>query len=264
MRFCDYRFCSTFIIAVAWTRVLSSPAPSAAHLDSVMVVASRAQAGSAGRTVAIITRDAISRSAARTLGELIGTRLSIDADTRSPAQADVSIRGSTAEQVLILIDGVRMSDVQSAHYALDLGIPLSAIERIEIMRGPGSALYGPNAIGGVINIVTRDGSGGDAANSGAEASVYGGTFGTIGLGATDRGSVGATSVSSDFQYDKSDGHRPDTDYRIFQARLGAGRAVGSGGRLTTAASVGVRDFGAANFLSLIHISEPTRQAEISY
>jgi len=239
--------CTGLVLALAIQAGAQATTP--AKLDSVTIVASRAQAGAAGRTVDVITRDDISRSPAHNLAELLGARLSVDAFTRSPAQADVSIRGTTAEQVLILVDGVRMGDAQSAHYALDLGIPLSSIERIEILRGPGSALYGPNAIGGVINIVTRDGSGGDAANSGAEASVYGGTFGTIGLGATDRGSVGATSVSSDFQYDKSDGHRPDTDYRIFQARLGAGRAVGSSGRLTTAASVGVRDFGAANFYS---------------
>src|SRR5665213_1240242 len=239
--------CTGLVLALAIQAGAQATTP--AKLDSVTIVASRAQAGAAGRTVDVITRDDISRSPAHNLAELLGARLSVDAFTRSPAQADVSIRGTTAEQVLVLVDGVRMGDAQSAHYALDLEIPLSSIERIEILRAPCSALYGPNAIGGVINIVTRDGSGGDAANSGAEASVYGGTFGTIGLGATDRGSVGATSVSSDFQYDKSDGHRPDTDYRIFQARLGAGRAVGSSGRLTTAASVGVRDFGAANFYS---------------
>lgn len=222
------------------------------RLDSVTVVASRAQAGAAGRTVDVITRNDITHSPARNLAELLGARLSVDAFTRSPAQADVSIRGSTAEQVLILVDGARMGDAQSAHYALDLGIPLSAIERIEILRGPGSALYGPNAIGGVINIITRGGAGGaggDAARAGETASVYGGTFGTVGLGASRQGTVGATSLFSDFQFDKSDGHRPDTDYRNFQARIGGGRAVGNGGRLTTAASVGVRDFGAANFYS---------------
>ena len=257
MRFCDYRFCSTFIIAIAWTRVLSSQAPSAAHLDSVMVVASRAQAGSAGRTVDIITRDAISRSAARTLGELIGTRLSIDAYTRSPAQADVSIRGSTAEQVLILIDGVRMSDVQSAHYALDLGIPLSAIERIEIMRGPGSALYGPNAIGGVINIVTRSASSpvpGVAPST--EISVRSGSFGTLGLGGYGARLMGRTSLTASLQVDRSDGHRPDTDYRIAQARLGATHPLGDGA-LVSDMSVGVRDFGASDFYSPYNSSERT-------
>mgnify|MGYP001550711302 CR=1 FL=1 len=147
--------CTGLVLALAIQAGAQATTP--AKLDSVTIVASRAQAGAAGRTVDVITRDDISRSPAHNLAELLGARLSVDAFTRSPAQADVSIRGSTAEQVLILVDGVRMGDAQSAHYALDLGIPLSSIERIEILRGPGSALYGPNAIGGVINIVTRDG-----------------------------------------------------------------------------------------------------------
>ncbi|MEO7043643.1 MAG: TonB-dependent receptor [Gemmatimonadaceae bacterium] len=240
--------CTGLVLAFAGQVRAQTTAPT--RLDSATIVASRAQVGAAGRTVDVITRNDISQSPARNLAELLGARLSIDAFTRSPAQADVSIRGATAEQVLILVDGVRMGDAQSAHYALDLGIPLSAIERIEILRGPGSALYGPNAIGGVINIVTRGGSGsGDSVPAGETASLYGGTFGTVGLGASDRGSIGATSLSSDLQFDKSDGHRPDTDYRIFQARLGADRTVGNSGTLTTAASMGVRDFGAANFYS---------------
>jgi len=220
------------------------------RLDSVTIVASRAQAGTAGRTVDVITRDDISHSPAHNLSELLGARLSVDAFTRSPAQADVSIRGSTAEQVLILVDGVRMSDAQSAHYALDVGIPLSAIERIEILRGSGSALYGPDAIGGVINIVTRAADGGVANARPIEAvSLYDGTFGTFGVNGSGSTLAGATALTGDVQFDRSNGHRPDTDYRIFQTRIGANRSISAGERLTASASVGVRDFGASDFYS---------------
>lgn len=256
-RFRSYHFGSILVVALAFTRVLGSQTPSATHLDSVVVVASRAQAGSAGRTVDIITRDAISRSAARTLGELLGTRLSVDAYTRSPAQADVSIRGSTAEQVLILVDGVRMGDAQSAHYALDLGIPLSAIERVEIMRGPGSALYGPNGVGGVINIVTRVApSPGTTVAPSAEASIRAGSFGTLGIGGYGARMLGRTSLTASLQVDRSDGHRPDTDYRIAQARLGATHPLGDGA-LVSDVSLGVRDFGASDFYSPYNSSERT-------
>ena len=73
--------------------------------------------------------------------------------------ADLSIRGSTFEQVLVLVDGVRMSDPQTGHFDLDLAVPLERVERIEILRGPASAVYGADALGGVVNVVTRDGSG---------------------------------------------------------------------------------------------------------
>jgi iron complex outermembrane receptor protein len=249
---------SILIATVASATTLNSQVPTApAPLDSVVVVASRVQAGSAGRTVDVITRKDIAHSTTRTLSELLGARLSIDVGTRSPAQADVSIRGSTAEQVVILVDGVRMSDAQSAHYALDVGIPLSAIERIEIMRGPGSALYGPNGVGGVINVVTRAASPAAAVVAPpGEAGVRAGSFGTFGLDGYGARRVGQTSLTASLQLDRSDGHRPDTDYRIAQARMGATRPTGSG-TLVSDVSLGVRDFGASDFYSPYNSSERT-------
>jgi len=70
-------------------------------------------------------------------------------------QADVGIRGSTYEQTLVLLDGVRMNDPQTGHHNFDLPIAFEDIERIEIVKGPGAAQYGPSSNGGVINIVSR-------------------------------------------------------------------------------------------------------------
>ena len=73
----------------------------------------------------------------------------------SGIQADVGIRGSTYEQTLVLLDGVRMNDPQTGHHNFDLPIAFEDIERIEIVKGPGAAQYGPSSNGGVINIVSR-------------------------------------------------------------------------------------------------------------
>ena len=73
----------------------------------------------------------------------------------SGVQADVGIRGSTYEQTLVLLDGVRMNDPQTGHHNFDLPIAFEDIERIEIIKGPGAAQYGPSSNGGVINIVSR-------------------------------------------------------------------------------------------------------------
>ncbi|CCK76093.1 TonB-dependent receptor [Oleispira antarctica RB-8] len=73
----------------------------------------------------------------------------------SGVQADVGIRGSTYEQTLVLLDGVRMNDPQTGHHNFDLPIAYEDIERIEIVKGPGAAQYGPSSNGGVINIVSR-------------------------------------------------------------------------------------------------------------
>jgi iron complex outermembrane receptor protein len=70
-------------------------------------------------------------------------------------QADLGVRGATFQQVLILLDGVRMNDPQTGHHNLDLPINLEDLERIEVLHGQGSSLYGADAFGGVVNFITR-------------------------------------------------------------------------------------------------------------
>ncbi len=70
-------------------------------------------------------------------------------------QGDLSIRGGTFGQTLILLDGVRMNDAQSGHHNLDIPVPMEALESIEVLRGAGSTLYGADAVGGVVNFRTR-------------------------------------------------------------------------------------------------------------
>ena len=70
-------------------------------------------------------------------------------------QVDVSIRGGTFGQTLVLLDGFRMNDAQTGHHNFDLPLPLESLSSIEILRGSGSTLYGSDAVGGVINFVPR-------------------------------------------------------------------------------------------------------------
>lgn len=73
---------------------------------------------------------------------------------RGVAQADFSMRGSTFEQVLILIDGVRINDPQTGHHNSDISLTLSDIQRVEILPGHSSSLYGSHGYGGMIHIIT--------------------------------------------------------------------------------------------------------------
>ncbi|HJZ97867.1 MAG TPA: TonB-dependent receptor [Candidatus Solibacter sp.] len=81
---------------------------------------------------------------------------SLDVRERAPdgVQADLSIRGGSFGQTLILLNGQRLNDVQSGHHNMDIPVPLESVSRIEVMRGSGSTLYGSDAVAGVINIVT--------------------------------------------------------------------------------------------------------------
>ena len=143
----------------------------------------------ATRAVEVIDRERIDMIPARNVAELLRWATSVDFMPRSPAQADLSIRGAGFEQVLVLVDGVRVSDRQTGHFDLNVTVPLDRVERVEILRGPASALYGADAVGGVVNIVTR--------NSGPqwEGRMEGGSFGTGAL-AVGGGGGGVFKITS--------------------------------------------------------------------
>lgn len=246
-------FISRFIRASATLLLITTPAVAQQRpqtLDTLIAVASRARSGDAARAITVITRDDIARSTARTVADLLSVQLGVDVYGRSAAQADISLRGSTAEQTLILVDGVRMSDAQSAHYALDLAVPLAGVERIEILHGSGSALYGSDAVGGVINIITRRGA---IAPSGH---ARGGSFGTYGAGAAGGTGLGRLAVTTTAEYEQSNGYRTGTDYRIGQARLSLSTPTRTG-RVDGNIGYGIRDFGANAFYAPYNSSERT-------
>ncbi len=91
-------------------------------------------------------------------------------------QADLSLRGTTFEQSLILLNGLRINDPETGHLNLDIPVPLDAITRIDILHGSGSTFYGSDAIGGAVNLLTEQ----PAKNSAAIiASFGGGSYGSL-------------------------------------------------------------------------------------
>jgi len=97
------------------------------------------------------------RLLSNTLVDFLQLDPSIDLRQRGPSniQGDLSIRGSTYGQTLVLIDGMRMNDVQTGHHNMNLPLPLESLERIEVLKGSGSAFYGSDAVGGVVNFITK-------------------------------------------------------------------------------------------------------------
>lgn len=127
-------------------------------LQEVQVVSRQTEIHSqAYRLVTEIGSEAIAALPATTIADLLASLPGLDIRSRgaSGAQADVSMRGGTFDQVMILLNGVSVSDAQTGHYAMNIPVPLSAIERIEVLEGAAASLVGGNAFCGAINIVTR-------------------------------------------------------------------------------------------------------------
>lgn len=148
------------LITLSVAALLSSPCINAqTALDSVIVRENRIATSVAkqNRNIQIIDNAQIKALPVRSVNELLAYAAGVDMRQRGPfgTQGDVTIDGSTFDQVLVLINGVKMSDPQTGHHALNIPIPISAIDHIEIVRGPAASKYGVNALAGVINIVTR-------------------------------------------------------------------------------------------------------------
>jgi vitamin B12 transporter len=142
----------------------------------------------------------------------------------------VSIRGAETGQTLVLIDGVRINDPSSVDDQAVLGdLLVNDIDRIEVLRGPQSTLYGSDAIGGVVNILTR--RGGDSPIA-VRASAEGGSFDTWRLNAAANGAAGIVDYGAGVNYldtggisaaDERNGNSEPDGYRNFGAALN-GRA----------------------------------------
>ncbi|HET6365342.1 MAG TPA: TonB-dependent receptor [Nitrospirota bacterium] len=131
------------------------------QLKEVVVTATRTEKEPQELTqsVTVITADDIQKSGATTAAEVIARTAGADVkDYGSKGSlSSINLRGANAEQVLVLLDGRRLNSASAGGFDMaDLAVPLEQIDRIEIVRGPSSALYGADAVGGVVNIITKE------------------------------------------------------------------------------------------------------------
>lgn len=239
-------------VAVGLSLFVAGVAPLVAQrpvqgLDTLRVtVGSRvsAELPVAVRAVEVLTAADIERMPVRGIEEALARMVAVDVAARSPAQADVAVRGGSFGQVLVLVDGVRVSDAQTGHFDLDLAVPLREVERIELLRGPASAQYGANALGGVINIVTRGGETAGVAD--VHGRIEAGSFETRSVAAGARIDGGDLRVSASGEYRRSDGHRTGADYRIAAGQVGLEAILGDR-PLRATLGFADRDFGASKF-----------------
>ena len=132
-------------------------------LNEVVISATKSEkvAGTIPRSITILNRQQIEASSVKTLPELLAQQagITVIGTGQNPgSNVTLSMRGTGNNHTVIMIDGVRVFDPSAPDNAIDLGeLTLNNVERIEIIRGAHSTLYGSSAIGGVINIITKSG-----------------------------------------------------------------------------------------------------------
>ena len=199
-----------------------------APLPEIVVSASRVplEARAVGSSVTVITADRIERRQVRVVSDLLREvpGVAVHRSGTVGTLTAVRIRGAEHGHTLVIIDGVKVNDPSSSGAIFNFADLLAAdIERIEILRGPQSGVYGSDAIGGVINIVTQKGHGPAVAN----LAVEGGSFGTGNVSTGVRGggdgyhfSLGATAFTTSgisiAAGSEKDGYRNQT----YNAKLG--------------------------------------------
>src|ERR1700680_646674 len=146
-------------------------------------------------SITVVTADDIAARQQRTFAEVLKDIPGLNVvQTGGPGGAtSVFMRGTNSNHTKVLVDGIDVSDPSNANAAFDFGQLLTQdIERVEVLRGPQSGLYGSYAIGGVISVITRAGSG----PMKLSASVEGGTFDSFNQTAGVSGSQGAFHYSA--------------------------------------------------------------------
>lgn len=268
--------------------VLGIPAPGAraqeavfvgSLADSIVVTATRQpeQARTTGRRVAVWTAEDLDRLPVASFDELLRAVGGVDVQSRGGfgVQSDLTMRGSGFNGVLVLLDGARLNDPMTGHFLAELPVPLAEIARIEVLRGPATALYGPDALGGVIQLFTHAGlrRRADRAGNAGSARLEGGRYGLLHAEAALRTAAARGSVGGAAAWQRSDGMpirnaagelvrgaggAIRTDFERLALTAAGTRAVGPAD-LYVRAGLDDRDFGAYHFYTAFP-SDTAREA----
>lgn len=251
------RFQKCFLLLLFWSTQVSAQETLDRALDSVVIRENRLtyHFRDNNRDLQILTKEQIATLPVKSTTELLAYVNGIDLRQRGPSgvQADIGIDGSSFDQVLILVNGMKMSDPQTGHHVLNLALPVQSIERIEVLRGAAAKIYGVNALAGVINIITRTPD-----QHGISGQVYGGSsfekdtsngavFRNFGAQATAALAYKDHSHLLSISHDQGNGYRYNTAYEMYRVFYNGRVHVNDNNHLEVTAGYLSSDFGAGLF-----------------
>ena len=202
----------------------------------------------AARTVTVLTAKEIQELPVNTINEVLEYVAGLDVRQRGPldVQSDIGVRGGTFDQALVLVNGIRMNNMQTGHHNMNLPIPLAMIERIEILHGGASRVHGVGAMTGVINIVLKK----------AQTKLNGGYRTAVGAHGLQQHAlnvglkVGKWGALVGMQRDQSSGYVNNTDFESDRFTLALERDItflGFQGGLSLLYAENQKAFGAADY-----------------
>ncbi|MBK1711438.1 TonB-dependent receptor domain-containing protein [Rubrivivax gelatinosus] len=229
------------VVAVACAIVAASAAAQSA--ETIVITGSREpmSVSRLAADVVVIDSDTLRNSAATSLADVLREQAGVQISRNGGpgAATSVMIRGATGSQTVVLVDGVRIGSATLADPSV-AALPLAQIERVEVLRGPGSSLYGADAVGGVVNIITR------RADTGVrfDAAAAFGSRGARELSAGASTTLGAWDIAASLAQEHDDGdsslrpgapfsnYNPDDDgYTRDSGQLRIGYAPAPGHRI---------------------------------
>ncbi|MGB3616945.1 MAG: TonB-dependent receptor [Catalinimonas sp.] len=199
----------------------------------------------ASRNLHVLTQRDLLNTPGQSVQDALRFVPGVDVRQRGPlgTQADIGIRGGTFDQTLVLLNGVKLSDPQTGHHALNVPVPLDLVERVQVLKGPGARRFGQNAFAGAVNFITRV-----PEHAGTWGRLYAGQHNTLGATAAVSAPVGDYHQVVAFGYDATEGYRPNSDHENYTAFYQS-TFEAAGGRWGFLGAYTDRQFGANGYYS---------------
>ena len=216
------------------------------ELDQVELMSSpRIEVDKGDNSISILTisNEEIKQSTATNVSELLQQVAGIDIRRRGAEgmQADLYIRGGSFDQTLLLIDGIKVEDPQTGHHTMNMTIPLDVIEKIEIIKGSASRIYGQNAFTGAVNIITKK-----EIKNDFSIKLSNGTFDQKSGGFTIQKELKSSDILFNYSRKESDGYRYNTDYENDEFFIKSNFKI-KDQKISTIGAFNERKFGANGF-----------------
>lgn len=215
-------------------------------LDEVIIQENRIQIpfSKQSRNISLIDRQQIETTPARSLPEVLSFVPGVDVRQRgvTGVQADIGIRGGSFEQTLMLLNGIKLSDPQTGHHMMNIPIPLVNVDRVEVLKGPASRIFGQNAYTGAVNVITSLGE-----SRSLRLQGYAGDFGMKGINFAGSLPAGKYRQNLAVSYDDSNGYQYNSDYQVSNIFYEGGVEFNSKNSIRGMIAYADRTFGANGF-----------------